>query len=311
MPTRDILFPMLSYPTRPENGSIESAASVAAALGAHISGLTFELDVKSPVGLYAHPVNISGIIAAERAKSASNARDLIATFDSAAKRQGATHEHTLEHCTPGELGQILVLHARLRDLCIFPASAKDREQRSLLEALIFESGRPVLLLPEDTTRQLPSSFGTIAVAWDHSRSATRAVADVAPVAGGETRSRRHRRRREAAAQIRLGRRAVQASRSVRPGGGVRPGPRQRPTRRRCARVARGRAQHRLAGDGRLRPFETARVCSRWSDPQRADPPLRLDAAVALDGRLIHRLGLPPRRRRPRREGGRPAWSKFL
>jgi nucleotide-binding universal stress UspA family protein len=181
MPTRDILFPMLSYPTRPENGSIESAASVAAALGAHISGLTFELDIKSPVGLYAHPVNISGIIAAEKAKSASNARDLIATFDSAAKRQGATHEHTLEHCTPGELGQILVLHARLRDLCIFPASAKDREQRSLLEALIFESGRPVLLLPEDTTRQLPSSFGTIAVAWDHSRSATRAVADALPL----------------------------------------------------------------------------------------------------------------------------------
>ena len=74
MPTRDILFPMLSYPTRPESGSIESAASVAAALGAHISGLTFELDIRSPVGFYAHPVNISGIIAAERAKSASNAR---------------------------------------------------------------------------------------------------------------------------------------------------------------------------------------------------------------------------------------------
>ena len=91
------------------------------------------------------------------------------------------HGHSLEHCTPGELGRILVLHARLRDLCIFPVSAKDREQRSLLEALIFESGRPVLLLPEGTTRQLPSSFEIIAVAWDHSRSATRAVADALPM----------------------------------------------------------------------------------------------------------------------------------
>ena len=181
MPTRDILFPMLSYPTLPENGSIESAASVAAALGAHISGLTFELDIKSPVGLYAHPVNVSGIIAAERAKSASNARDLIATFDGAAKRQGTMHEHTLEHCTPGELGRVLVLHARLRDFCIFPVTAKDPEQRSLLEALIFESGRPVLLLPEETSRQLPSSFETVAVAWDHSRSATRAVAYALPL----------------------------------------------------------------------------------------------------------------------------------
>jgi nucleotide-binding universal stress UspA family protein len=181
MPTRDILFAMMSYPTPTANGAVERAVSFAAGLGAHISGLTFELDIRSPVGLYAHPINIDGIFAAERGKSASNARDLIAAFDDICARQGVMSEHAVEHCTPGEVSRILIAHARLRDFSIFPINAADHGQRPLLEALIFESGRPALLLPEGATRQLSSTFNTIAVAWDHSRPAARAVADALPM----------------------------------------------------------------------------------------------------------------------------------
>ena len=81
MTIRDILFPMLSYPTATAADSIERAVTLAAGLGAHIVGVTFELDIRSPVGLYTHPVHISGIFAAERRKSASNARDLVAAFE--------------------------------------------------------------------------------------------------------------------------------------------------------------------------------------------------------------------------------------
>jgi len=186
MATRDILLPMLSYPVATGIGSIESAVRLAAGLGAHIVGLTFELDIKSPVGLYADPVNVGGLLAAERRKSAANARDLIAAFDDLCARQGtmqrgATYEHVVEHCSPNEVAQILVDHARLRDLSIFPVNPKEEGQRSLIEALIFESGRPVLLLPEGATRQLPSSINTVAVAWDHSRPAARAVSDALPL----------------------------------------------------------------------------------------------------------------------------------
>jgi nucleotide-binding universal stress UspA family protein len=186
MTIRDILFPMLSYPTATAADSIERAVTLANGLGAHIMGVTFELDIRSPVGLYAHPVHISGIFAAERRKSASTAHDLVAAFDDICARQGttragATHEHAVEHCTPSEVATILVDHARLRDLSVFPIKAEDESQRSLVEALIFESGRPVLLLPEAATRQLSSSFDRAAVAWDHSRPATRAVADALPM----------------------------------------------------------------------------------------------------------------------------------
>jgi nucleotide-binding universal stress UspA family protein len=159
---------------------------LAAGLGAHIVGLTFELNIQSPVGLYADPVNVGGLLAAERRKRATNARDLIAAFDDLCARQGtmqrgASFEHAVEHCSPNEVAKILLDHARLRDLSIFPINPQAEGQRALVEALIFESGRPVLLLPENATRQLPSSLDTVAVGWDHSRPAARAVADALPM----------------------------------------------------------------------------------------------------------------------------------
>ena len=181
MPIRDILFPMISYPTPTAIGTVETAVGLAGSLGAHISGLTFELDIRSPVGLYANPANVGGILAAERAKSAANARDLVAAFDDIAARRNVMHERTVEHCPPIEVGQSLVAHARLRDLSVFPVNTADPGQRSLIEELMFESGRPVLLLPEGATRELSTSFDTIVVAWDYSRPATRAVADALPM----------------------------------------------------------------------------------------------------------------------------------
>jgi nucleotide-binding universal stress UspA family protein len=186
MPIRDILLPMLSYPVPTATDSVEKAVTMAAGFGAHISGLAFELDIHLPVGLYAHPPQIGGILAAERRKSTAQARDLVAAFDAACARhgamgRGAKYEHAVERCTWADIPKVLVDHARLRDLAIFPVNAADRTQLSLLEALIFESGRPVLLLPEGGTRQLPTAFEVAAVAWDHSRSATRAVADALPI----------------------------------------------------------------------------------------------------------------------------------
>ena len=181
MTIRDILFPMISYPIPTRSDSVEKAVGLAASLAAHLSGLTFELDIRSPVGLYAHPVNVSGIFAAERAKSAAHVRDLIAAFDDVAGRRGIMHEHAIEHCLPTEVTQLLVAHARLCDLSVFPFKATDHGQRSIVEQLIFESGRPVLLLPEDATRELSSLYNTAVVAWDHSRPAARAVADALPM----------------------------------------------------------------------------------------------------------------------------------
>jgi nucleotide-binding universal stress UspA family protein len=186
MPIRDILFPMLSYPMATATDSVEKAVAMAAGFGAHISGLVVEVDIHLPVGLYAHPPELGGQLAAERRKSADQSRDLVASFDAAGSRGGALgggtkYDHTVERCTWADIPKVLVDHARLRDMAIFPVNAEDGSQLSLLEALIFESGRPVLLLPEATTRKLSTMMESVAIAWDNSRSAVRAVADSLPI----------------------------------------------------------------------------------------------------------------------------------
>jgi nucleotide-binding universal stress UspA family protein len=186
MPIRDILFPMLSYPVMTATDSIEKAVAMAAGFGAHISALVLELDIHLPVGLYARPPELGGRLAAEQRKSANQARDLVASFEAAGSRQGALgggakYDHAVERCKWADIPKVLVDHARLRDLSIFPVNPEDGSQLSLLEALIFESGRPVLLLPEGTTRQLSTAPEIVAVAWDHSAPAARAVADSLPI----------------------------------------------------------------------------------------------------------------------------------
>jgi nucleotide-binding universal stress UspA family protein len=90
------------------------------------------------------------------------------------------HDHVIEQCAPKDVADLLVVHARLYDLTIFPVDSSD-ESQALVEGLVFGAGRPVLLLPEKSEQPLPESINTVAIAWDHSRPAARAVADALPL----------------------------------------------------------------------------------------------------------------------------------
>jgi hypothetical protein len=84
MMIKDILLPLTSYPTPTQKQAVENAVALAESIGALVSAVAFEVDVQSPVGLYADPVGVSGIFAADRKKSAYNARDLLANFATSA-----------------------------------------------------------------------------------------------------------------------------------------------------------------------------------------------------------------------------------
>jgi nucleotide-binding universal stress UspA family protein len=70
--------------------------------------------------------------------------------------------------------------SRLHHVTVRPSRKEDDDQRDLTERVIFESGRPVLIFPESPVRRLATSFEKVAVAWDGSRPAARAVADALP-----------------------------------------------------------------------------------------------------------------------------------
>lgn len=177
MAFRDILVALTSYPEPTPVSVVEEAVSVASLLGAHIAALSCEVHVEVPGHFISGAVvGLPGIIAEEVGKSRRNAQDLLAAFEAAAAKAGISCETVLEKCKTLEVPELLVEYARLRDLTIMPES----NDRWHAEAVMFGSGRPTLILPQKP-RSRPLALGTVAVAWDFSRAAARAVSDARPL----------------------------------------------------------------------------------------------------------------------------------
>ena len=177
MAFRDILVVLTSYPEPTPVSVVEEAVAVASLLGAHIAALSCEMHVQVPGHLMSGAVvGLPGIIAEEAGKSRRNAQDLLASFEAAAAKAGVSCESMLERCQTVEVPELLVEYARLRDLTIMP----EQSDRWYAEAVMFGSGRPTLILPQKP-RSRPFELGTVAVAWDFSRAAARAVSDAMPL----------------------------------------------------------------------------------------------------------------------------------
>lgn len=179
MAFKDILLTLTSYPDPTPVSVLDDAVSIAATLGAHLAAISCEVHVQIPGNFLSGAIaNVPGIIAGEAERSRKSARDMLAAFDVAAAKAGVLHETYVEKCPTFQVPELLVDYARLRDLTIVPVP--ESYDQWYAEAVIFESGRPTLILPE-TPRSRPFELGTVVVAWDFSRAAARAVSDALPL----------------------------------------------------------------------------------------------------------------------------------
>jgi nucleotide-binding universal stress UspA family protein len=169
---KDILV-NLSYGTS-QDGVSDYALSVAETFGAHIVGTAF-----------AHPVMASGVrlpanfIRAQQAEAREHAESVAAAFDEATRRAGVSAEtrRTGIGDAPTQFAHI----ARRFDLSVIGQFERDRDHPStniVIEAALFESGRPVLIVPFIQKDRL--KLNHVMVCWDGSRAAARAVADAMP-----------------------------------------------------------------------------------------------------------------------------------
>lgn len=191
MAIRDFLLPLVSYPKPTTKASIESVLRLGDGLSqsdtltanssvikTRISALVYEIEIQA--GLYFEGAAMGEFLEAEAGKSAANAQQLVQTFEEIAARHAVMHRCRLERRTAYDMSQRLVEAARLHHVTILPLGKDTEDQFDLTERIIFESGRPVLIFPEAPARKLATSFQNVAVAWDGSRPAARAVADAIP-----------------------------------------------------------------------------------------------------------------------------------
>lgn len=183
-PLKDIMVALDSYPTPTKKKLIESAVALAKKLNAHISALGFEVDFKVKTSSIVHALGIDRgvqeMLAAERQKSLSNAKGLLRAFEAAAKKAGVHSSAILETAAQFEVSNVAIEHASLRDFTIV-ATDNEALADATAEDLLFKSGRPILIPPRDLKSGAALSLDSVAVAWDSSRAAARAVSDALPL----------------------------------------------------------------------------------------------------------------------------------
>jgi nucleotide-binding universal stress UspA family protein len=101
-------------------------------------------------------------------------------FREAARREGLSHEWRSFVTSSGFNSAALIDSARSSDLVIAAQGESGilSETRSELESFLFESGRPVLLIPHILTA--PKPIRRVLIAWNGSREAARATFDAMP-----------------------------------------------------------------------------------------------------------------------------------
>lgn len=178
---KNALLPMISYPQPTLPAAISVAVEAAAALNLRVVGLSLEIEPPRSAGLsgYAMPI-VGATIDVEEAKTLANAEAIVREFFSQTGQRGVNAQLRRVSCNALDASGVAAETARLFDITIVTLAPDARMDRDLAEAVVFGSGRPVLLLPLYHAAQL-TRFDRVVVAWDASRASARALSDALPL----------------------------------------------------------------------------------------------------------------------------------
>jgi len=154
------------------------AVSVAAAFNAHLAGLVFLYDPIVPVsGAGYIPADV---IEQQERENAAAAQAAVDRFVKAAAGAGVAAEPLTMSASFSGAGDQFGLIARRFDLAIVGQAEPESSaiEEVIAEAALFESGRPVILVPY--IQKAPLKLDNVMVCWDGSRAAARAIADAMP-----------------------------------------------------------------------------------------------------------------------------------
>ena len=160
---------------------LDFAVALAARQGAHLvalyaveAGLPFAL-----TGEMAGPA-LAQLLEQMRGETEAEAAQLRAAFESASRREGIEGEWREAMEAPPEA---VALHARYADLSILgqpePGTLNAGLTELVLEAALFDSGRPVMMLPY--AGRFDARLDRVLIGWNATKEATRAVNDALPL----------------------------------------------------------------------------------------------------------------------------------
>ncbi len=175
---KDILVNLSAYAKR--DAAVDYAASLAAMFEAHLSGVAFAYEpVVAASAMGGAPIDF---IDAQRAENRRICETAAKAFNEAASRAGAAAEsHVFAlgvAAAADQFGQM----ARRHDLSVLMQAGGDDDSAGgdmIIEAALFQSGRPILIVPYIQKGGL--TLDRVMVCWDGGRTAARAIGDAMPI----------------------------------------------------------------------------------------------------------------------------------
>jgi len=156
------------------------AVALASLFQAHLAGIAFQFEPTLP------PVDMGASLSGRYLEQARDmarqqADAAIARFDELARREGISAEsHRFDITTAGAPTRFAEI-ARRFDLAVVQQIEPDQDAMDeiIAESALFDSGRPILLVPYIQKDGL--TLNRVSVCWDGSRAASRAAADAMPL----------------------------------------------------------------------------------------------------------------------------------
>lgn len=171
-------MPLATYPEAVGDEAILAAAGFAASLGCRLHVTVFSVDIpriSSPLGSFL--VNLPGLAHAAKEKSKAECQRLLGLVQKAGEAPFDVHCKQREVVIGGAFN-VSAAEARYYDLAVLPWSGETMAAQDMAQCVVFGSGRPVILVPPSAR---PAALDHIAIAWDGSRVAARALGDTLPL----------------------------------------------------------------------------------------------------------------------------------
>jgi len=182
MAFKDILLPLVNYPDPMSTDALDRSVRLCKLLGR--SACAFTTHVSFPVKdnrLANMLIGLGDLAREEEQRSLDQAAGLLDRFRASAAEAAVTPSQLMVRSELYNIADEVARAARTRDVCVVPFTARTDAQRSVAEAAIFGSGRPVVVCDVSEAGGVPLRLDRILIAWDGGRAAARAVADAMPV----------------------------------------------------------------------------------------------------------------------------------
>jgi nucleotide-binding universal stress UspA family protein len=182
MALRDILVHIDAEDSEAGAHRRDYALSLAATFESHLTGFVLALQPTMPPMVMGE---VPGTLLESQRKSAIEAANRAADeFVAAASRAGVSYERRVVECAEAAASSVFASHARITDLVVAGQSGPDDYlalHELLVEAALFDSGRPVLIVPYAGLGG--AKLDHVLVTWNGGREAARAMHDALPLLG--------------------------------------------------------------------------------------------------------------------------------